>query len=124
VNRPLAVLVAVVDTALVLSFVAIGRVEHGSGPVLGVLATAWPFLVALAVAWLVTLAWRAPLAVARTGLPIWATTVAGGILLRLASGDTSAPAFIVVAALTLAVFLLGWRAIVAGVRRLTRRRRR
>ena len=57
----------------------------------------------------------------RTGLGVWAVTVAGGMLLRAASGQGIAIAFIVVAAVTLLVALVGWRVIAAVVRR-TRRR--
>jgi hypothetical protein len=53
----------------------------------------------------------------RTGLGVWAVTVVGGMLLRLASGQGIAPAFIIVAATVLLVFLVGWRLIAAWVRR-------
>ncbi|WP_280524639.1 DUF3054 domain-containing protein [Microbacterium foliorum] len=41
----------------------------------------------------------------------------GGLLLRVVSGDTAQIAFIIVATLVLAVFLLGWRALAAFLRR-------
>ena len=42
----------IVDVAFVLVFAAVGRATHDEvNPVLGVLATAWPFLVGLAVGW-------------------------------------------------------------------------
>jgi hypothetical protein len=101
-----------IDAALVLVFATIGRASHERGlSVPGVLETAWPFLVALAVGWLVVRAWRAPTAVLRTGLPIVVVTVAGGMLLRLATGAGAATAFIVVASITLLVLFVGWRLI-------------
>lgn len=114
-----------IDVALVLVFATIGRASHERGlSVLGVLETAWPFLAALAVGWLALRAWRAPTAVVRTGLPIVVITVAGGMLLRLATGAGTAVAFIVVASVTLLVLLLGWRVISRAIARAVARRRR
>lgn len=43
------------DCAAVTLFAAVGRASHGEeNPVLGVLITAWPFLVGLTVGWLFT----------------------------------------------------------------------
>lgn len=115
-RRPgVAWLALAIDLVLVAVFVLIGRATHDEDPLLGALTTLWPFAVALLVGWAATLAWRAPLAVLRTGVPVWAITVAGGMLLRLASGQGTAVAFIVVATLTLALFLVGWRAVAALV---------
>ncbi|MDU0347002.1 DUF3054 domain-containing protein [Microbacterium sp. KSW2-29] len=105
----------VVDLVLVIVFAAIGRATH-DGDVLGpfgsgLATTAWPFLAALLVGWLVTRAWRGPLAIVRTGLPVWAVTVILGMVLRALSGQGVAVAFVIVAAITLALFLLGWRAL-------------
>ncbi|MFJ4038071.1 DUF3054 domain-containing protein [Microbacterium sp. NPDC090007] len=124
-SRRLLVLTVAMDAVLVTVFAAIGRATH-EGDVLGsfgsgLLTTVWPFLVALAVGWLVVRGWRAPLALARTGLPLWAITVTLGMVLRAASGQGTAVAFVVVAAITLAVFLLGWRAIALVVVRSRRR---
>lgn len=109
---------------LVVVFAAIGRATH-DGDVLGpfgsgLATTAWPFVAALLIGWLVTRAWRRPTVVVRTGLPVWAITVALGMVLRALSGQGVAVAFIIVATITLAVFLLGWR----GLARLAARRRR
>lgn len=105
------------DTALVVVFAAIGRASHGEDALLGLWTTAWPFLVALVGGWLITRGWRAPLAPARTGLGVWAITVAGGMLLRAVTGQGTALAFVIVAAVTLLVLLVGWRAVAALVAR-------
>ena len=108
-----------IDVFLVLVFAAVGRASHGE-ELSGLLVTAWPFLVGLAVGWLVTLAWRAPAAPVHTGLGVWVVTVAGGMLLRAVTGQGTALAFLVVATITLLVLLVGWRVVAA----IARRRRR
>lgn len=110
-----------IDVALVLAFAATGRASHDSDVWSGLWQTAWPFLAGLAAGWLVTLAWRAPTAPVRTGLGVWAVTVAGGMLLRWASGQGTALPFILVASATLLVALVGWRLIASAVRRARRR---
>ena len=119
----LPVSAALIDAALVLLFAAIGRDTHQRGEsVLGVLDTAWPFLAGAAAGWLLARAWRAPLATWPAGVVIWVSAVAGGMLLRLASGHTAAFAFIVVAMITLAVFLLGYRLLWSLLLRLRAKR--
>lgn len=111
-----------IDVVLVLVFAAIGRASHERGLTpLGVVETAWPFLAGLALGWLVLMAWRAPRAVLRTGLPLAAIAVAGGMLLRLATGAGTALPFVVVATATLLLFLVGWRLIAALIARRSRR---
>lgn len=110
------------DAALVASFAALGRSEHArAATVAGLLETAWPFLTGLALAWVLALAWRQPLGVVRAGVPVWIGAVAIGMLLRLATGQGIAPAFIAVATIVLGAMLVGWRAIAALVRHLSRR---
>lgn len=111
---------AVLDAALVVVFAAIGRASHHEDVLSGLWITAWPFLAGLAIGWAVSLAWRAPLAPVRTGLPVWALTVTAGMVLRAVSGQGVQVAFVIVAAVVLAVFLVGWR----GIARLVVRRRR
>lgn len=118
-----AVIVAfAIDVVLVIVFAMIGRASHGESALDGLLITAWPFLAGLVAGWLITLAWRAPSAPLRTGLGVWAVTVGGGMLLRAASGQGTAVAFIIVAAVTLLVFLVGWRVIAGLVARARVRR--
>jgi Protein of unknown function (DUF3054) len=105
-----------IDAVLVIVFAAIGRASHEhSVDALGVLETAWPFLAGLAVGWLVLRAWKAPAAPLRTGAPLVVITVVLGMILRVVGGGTTAVAFIIVATVTLLVFLLGWRGIAALV---------
>ncbi|WP_298227546.1 DUF3054 domain-containing protein [Gryllotalpicola sp.] len=105
-------LAVILDFVLVILFAVIGRTSHREDlGVAGVVQTAWPFLVGTVVGWLATVGWRGPLSIVRTGLGVWAATVVIGMLLRLASGQGIAAAFVIVAAVTLAVFLLGWRAV-------------
>jgi Protein of unknown function (DUF3054) len=105
------------DALLVTSFAAIGRASHDEDALAGLWQTAWPFLAALILGWILTFAWRAPAAPIRTGLGVWAVTLIGGMLLRAASGQGTALAFVVVAAIVLLVFLVGWRLIAAWIRR-------
>lgn len=111
------VLAVVLDAALVVAFAAIGRASHDSDVWAGLGQTAWPFLVGLAVGWLMTVAWRAPAAPMRTGLGVWAATVVVGMLLRAASGQGTAVPFVIVAGVTLFAALVGWRLVAALVRR-------
>lgn len=114
------------DVVLVIVFAAIGRASHEEGVWgpggSGLIETSWPFVAALVAGWLFTLGWRRPLAPARTGLGVWAVTVVGGMLLRAFSGQGTAPAFIVVTAVTLLVLLVGWRVLVMLAGRLRARR--
>ncbi|MBF4562996.1 DUF3054 domain-containing protein [Microbacterium sp. VKM Ac-2870] len=119
----LAVICFAVDAVLVAAFAAAGRASHDGEVWTGLATTAWPFLVALVLGWLIAQGWKAPLAVVRTALPVWAVTLVGGMLLRVASGQGIAVSFVIVAGIVLAVFLLGWRLLAHGVVRLRARRR-
>lgn len=115
-----AALALATDVVLVVVFCTIGRRSHAEGlTVSGIAQTAWPFLSGTLVGWLLTRAWRAPTALAPTGVIVWVSTVVVGMLLRKASSQGVAVSFVVVAALVTALFLLGWRAIaiVVGKRR-------
>lgn len=110
-----AILLALlIDAVLVLGFAAAGLASHGVGVLSAggrsIATTALPFLLALAIGWLFSALWRAPLAPLRTGLPVWLVTLTGGMLLRFATGQGTALPFVIVAALTLLLLLVGWRA--------------
>lgn len=120
-----AVLAAAADAVLILLFAAIGRDAHQRGEIItGVLATAWPFLAGAAAAWLVFRFWRKPLDLWPAGVAVWLGTVAVGMLLRAVTGQVVVLPFVIVALISVAVFLLGWRLLAAGARRLNARRRR
>ncbi len=103
------------DVAVVFGFVALGRRTHEEAETLsGLLRTAAPFMLALAVAWVAVRAWRRPAAL-RTGVGVLAVTVMVGMVLRrTVFGEGTAATFIVVATAFLALGFLGWR-LVAGV---------
>ena len=110
---------AILDVLAVLLFVIIGRRNHheGGNVVVGALRVAAPFLIALAVGWVLTRAWRNPMTL-RTGALLWVCTVVIGLLVRRTVFDRgTAVAFVIVTAITLAVLLIGWRAIARQVRR-------
>ncbi|MDN3309681.1 DUF3054 domain-containing protein [Microbacterium oryzae] len=103
---------ALADVVLVVAFAALGLASHEGGVgAAGLGRVAWPFLVALAAAWAIARAWRRPLAPLRTGVVVWVVTAAGGLLLRVASGEGAAIPFVIVTAVVLAAFLIGWRAV-------------
>ena len=103
----------VVDVVAVLVFCAVGRRSHDEGLTLtGVATTAWPFLTGTALGWLASRGWRRPAAVVPTGVVVWLSTVAVGMLLRKATSAGVAASFVVVASSVTAVLLLGWRAAV------------
>ena len=111
----------VVDVVAVVVFAILGRSSHNEADTfLGVLGTAWPFLAGAVIGHVVCrlvadlqgdpTRWR-------PGLVVWASTFVLGLLLRVASGDTAAWSFVLVAGIVLAVFLLGWRTVLRLVRR-------
>lgn len=115
--RPIYLAFAI-DAALILVFAAIGRDEHERAATFaGLMATAGPFLAGLAVTWAIAVVWRHPLRVMRAGVSVWIGTVAFGMLFRVFSDQGTALPFVIVATLTLALFLIGWRAIVAVAQR-------
>lgn len=120
-----ALIAGVADALLILVFAAIGRDAHQRADVLtGVFSTAWPFLAGAAIGWLAVRAWRAPLHIWPGGVGVWIGTVAGGMLLRAATGQTVVIAFVIVALISLAILLLGYRALISLVVRVRRRSRR
>ncbi|MGA9310920.1 MAG: DUF3054 domain-containing protein [Pseudonocardiaceae bacterium] len=104
-------LAASVDLLAVLVFSAVGRSSHAEGiDAFGVLTTAAPFLLGLVIGWLVGRAWRAPLRLP-VGVAVWVGVVVVGLGVRTAFTHRLPLTFVVVAAASLAVFLLGWRAL-------------
>jgi len=104
-------LAAVADLCCVLAFVIIGRASHAKGESLGGIAsTAWPFLAGLLGGWLATRAWRRPLGLVPAGVGAWLGAAGLGMAVRVAAGQGTAVAFVLVALAFLGLFLLGWRA--------------
>jgi hypothetical protein len=109
---------ALADAVCVLVFCAIGRRSHAEGiTVAGIAETAWPFLSGTAIGWLASRAWQRPIAVKPAGLAIWLSTVIVGMVLRKLTFQGTAVSFVVVALLSTAILLLGWRLAVAVLRR-------
>lgn len=110
---------ALLDICCVLAFVIIGRSSHDKGEALaGIASTTWPFLTGLCVGWLVTRAWRQPGGLLPAGAGAWLGTLAVGMALREVSGQGTDAAFIGVALVFLALFLLGWRVVWGLIARL------
>ncbi|MEV0669545.1 DUF3054 domain-containing protein [Mycobacterium sp. NPDC050441] len=106
------------DLICVVVFCTIGRRSHAEGlTVVGVAETAWPFLTGTVVGWLLSRGWQRPTSLAPTGVVVWISTVVVGMVLRKLTSAGVAVSFIVVASLTTALLLLGWRAVLAGLRR-------
>ena len=102
----------VADLVLVVIFAASGRGSHEESLGLAqILATAAPFLIALVIATVATRPWRSINDVWPWGVVVWLVTSGGGLLLRLAFGDTAHGAFPLVATGMLGLFLLGRRAV-------------
>lgn len=105
------------DAALVVVFSTFGRGAHSEGlGVAQVWGTAWPFLIGLAVGWLILLATRRAPAAVGSGVLLWLATLVVGMVIR-GLGDGRVPhwSFMVVAGVVTAVLLIGWRAIRAAV---------
>jgi hypothetical protein len=112
------------DLVAVLVFCAVGRASHQEdATIVGYLTTLWPFAVALVVAHALVAATRRlrPEGFAAAGI-VWAVVVGLGMLLRAASGQGTALAFVIVTAITLAVFFSFWRLVLLLVRRASARR--
>ncbi|MBO0607873.1 DUF3054 domain-containing protein [Myceligenerans salitolerans] len=106
----------VADAVAVLVFSIAGMNAHGTLMVeLG--RVAWPFAVAAAAGWAWTRAWRDPSRLWPVGVAVWFTTVALGMILRVATGGSFAVSFFLVTAAFLGVTMLGWRGMVAVIRR-------
>jgi hypothetical protein len=102
------------DVVCVIVFCIIGRRSHAEGlTVAGIAQTAWPFLAGTGVGWLLIRGWRRPFTVIPTGVVVWVCTVAAGMVLRKVTSAGVSTSFVLVASLSTAVLLLGWRAAAA-----------
>ncbi len=119
-NRPRAwLLPLLLDLVCVLAFAAAGKGSHEPGrSEWVVLAIVWPFALAVLVAHAGLRARGvAPGTVRPAGLVVLVVTYVLGMVLRVVSGRGIAVGFLVVAAIFLAVTLLGWRAVAAVLAR-------
>ncbi|HET9257876.1 MAG TPA: DUF3054 domain-containing protein [Pseudonocardiaceae bacterium] len=117
-----AALAAGTDVLAVLGFAITGRGSHAeAADAFGVLSTAAPFLLGLFAGWLAAGAWSAPLR-PLTGMVVWAGTVVVGLGVRAAFTHRLPLTFVLVAAVSLAVLLLGWRGLVRLIARCGRPR--
>lgn len=115
--RKSAVLVG--DLVVVVVFAGVGRASHDENVLVGLIHTAWPFIVACLVGWGLV-SWRKIAPASRLGyLLIWPITALGGLTIRLASGTSARWPFWIVATAFLGLSLGAWRLIARAV---TRRR--
>ncbi|MGC4962773.1 DUF3054 domain-containing protein [Gordonia sp. DT218] len=121
---------AVIDLVAVTVFVLIGRSSHEEGlAVVGVLQTLWPFAVGAAAGWSIAYVFShvrssdwfghdfRPEQIVPAGVVIWFCTVVVGMILRYLLHQGVAVSFIIVATISLGVFLIGWRAVAGFVAR-------
>ena len=110
------------DLVWVLIFAVIGRLSHAeAADPLGVLVTAWPFVVALiGVSWIM-IGLNRPTVQLLNGAIVWVGTLGFGMWIRASSGAGVQVGFVIVAGLFLALGMFGWRLIAS--RRLVRGRR-
>lgn len=102
----------IIDVALVVAFAATGRASHNEDLGLeGLARTAMPFLGGTLLVWIFFVLTNRALTPLREGLAVWGSTLFLGMVFRLMVGDGTDPAFVAVAALVLAAFLIGWRMV-------------
>lgn len=117
-HRPAWIIPFVLDLVLVAVFAVLGRRSHAEGlDLVGIVATAAPFLIALVVFSCITVVWREPNRLWPHGVVAWIGTVALGLILRVVFGATAAIPFIIVATIVLGAFLLGRRLVTGLVAR-------
>lgn len=102
------------DLVWVLIFAVIGRLSHGEAadPV-GVVTTAWPFLVGLIGTTMVLIGLKRPTERPLNGVLAWLGTLVFGMWIRASAGDGVQPSFVVVAGVFLIIGMLGWRLVAA-----------
>ncbi|HEX4687425.1 MAG TPA: DUF3054 domain-containing protein [Nocardioides sp.] len=111
------------DAVAIVLFAWIGRANHDeSTTARGIWHTAWPFLLGAALGLAATAYARVSPTAVRAGVRVWVWTLVIGMVVRAATGAGTAVAFVIVAAIVLAVLLIGWRAALTwgGLRRLRR----
>jgi hypothetical protein len=113
--RRIPALAIVADLVAVVVFAAIGRMSHSEPDnLLGLLATAAPFLLGVLAMWATPVVRAQPVGL-WAALTVWAGTVVIGLLVRAGFTWSLPLSFAVVTAVSLAVLMLGWRALSAVV---------
>jgi Protein of unknown function (DUF3054) len=113
--RRIPALAIVADVVAVVVFAAIGRMSHAQpDDLVGLLGTAAPFLVGVVAMWATPIVRAHPVG-AWAALTVWAGTVVIGLLLRAGFTERLPLSFAVVTTISLAVLMLGWRALSAVV---------
>jgi Protein of unknown function (DUF3054) len=113
----ITLLAGAADAVAVVVFAAVGRLSHGeSDDLLGLVATAAPFGVGLVAAWATPVVRHDPVAL-RAGAVVVGCTAVIGLLLRAGFTGRLPLSFALVATISLAVLLLGWRGLAALVSR-------
>jgi hypothetical protein len=112
----IAALAFAADVTAVVVFAAVGRSTHGeSGDLFALLGTAAPFLVGLGAAW-ATPTVRANPTGLRAGLVALAGSAVLGLALRAGFAAALPPlTFVLISVVSLAVLMLGWRALSSAV---------
>lgn len=120
---------ALLDLVAVTVFVMIGRSSHEEGlTVVGILQTLWPFAIGAAAGWSIAYVLShvrssddsfghdfRPERIVPAGLIVWFCAVAIAMVLRYLLHQGVAFSFVMVATISLGVFLIGWRAVAAFV---------
>ena len=100
------------DLLIVLLFVGIGMIQHGT-PLTSqnLLLVGWPFAVGVLLGHLAIRAWRAPFRLWPHGVFVWAITLATAMALRTLFSAGTEVSFVIVTAVVTGVLMLGWRAL-------------
>jgi hypothetical protein len=113
------------DLLVVLLFVAVGLVQHGTTLTTQNLAlVGWHFAAGVLLGHLAIRAWRAPFRLWPHGVFVWAITLATSMALRTLFAAGTEVSFVIVTAVVTAVGMLGWRAVALYVTRGERTRPR
>ncbi|MDN5822570.1 MAG: DUF3054 domain-containing protein [Brachybacterium sp.] len=100
------------DLLVVLLFVAMGLVQHGTPlTTQNLFLVGWPFALGVLLGHLAIRAWRAPFRIWPHGVFVWAITLATAMALRTLFSAGTEVSFLIVTAVVTAVGMLGWRAV-------------
>ncbi|MGI5129032.1 DUF3054 domain-containing protein [Pseudonocardia sp. CA-107938] len=110
-DRRIPLLAVAADVVAVLVFAAVGRTNHAEAfDVAGLLTTAGPFLAGLALAWATPYVRSDPASLG-SGAAVLAGTALVGFVLRAILLGRLPISFVLVATVSLAVLLVGWRGL-------------